>query len=102
MSDEFAKLREELASRADRRHCLDPICARPLLLQQIDAQAAEIAALKADLATARKLIVDLSASLTDEGPSWSYGGLANLRQRVAFTLPNHLMPDWLALKGQTP
>lgn len=48
------------------------------------------------LGTLRKLIADLSDTLTDEGPGdWTEDGLYNLRRRVANALPASECPDWL-------
>lgn len=43
----------------------------------------------------RKLIVDLSDGLTEEGPDWSEDGLDSLRRRVANAVPKGDLPDWL-------
>ena len=45
--------------------------------------------------TLRKLIVDLSDNLTDEGTAYSVDGLAEMRRRCANALPPSLCPDWL-------
>ena len=42
-----------------------------------------------------KLVVDLSDTLTDEGPNWSNEGLDRLRRRVACAVPLAQLPDWL-------
>ena len=41
------------------------------------------------------LVADLSAALTDEGPDWSFDGIANLRRRVVEALPNDGRVQWL-------
>ena len=41
------------------------------------------------------LILDLSDALCDEGPSWSNGGIDDLRRRTAEVLPDPMCPDWL-------
>lgn len=43
----------------------------------------------------RDLIADLSAALTDEGPDWSFEGIANLRRRVVEALPGDERIAWL-------
>ena len=41
------------------------------------------------------LVADLSAALTDEGPDWSFDGVANLRRRVVEALPSDGRVEWL-------
>ncbi len=41
------------------------------------------------------LVIDLAASLTDEGPDWSFEGVASLRRRVASAIPDDERIDWL-------
>lgn len=43
----------------------------------------------------RKLIVDLSDNLTDEGADYSVDGLEEMRRRVANALPTEMCPQWL-------
>ena len=43
----------------------------------------------------KDLIADLSAALTDEGPSWSFEGLAELRRRVREVLPGDERVAWI-------
>lgn len=47
------------------------------------------------IATLENLVADLSAALTDEGPDWSFDGVANLRRRIVEALPHDNRVDWL-------
>lgn len=49
----------------------------------------------------RKLVVDLSDALTDEGPDWSQDGLDNLRRSVANALGMEC-PEWLMTYRDPP
>lgn len=41
------------------------------------------------------LVADLASALTDEGPTWSFDGLASLRRRVVEALPRDERVAWL-------
>ena len=50
--------------------------------------------------TLEELVVDLSAALTDEGPDWSFEGVADLRRRVVQALPDDDRIEWLRIMRQ--
>jgi hypothetical protein len=57
---------------------------------------------RGDAASRLGLISDLSDALADEGPSWSNGGIDNLRRRTASVLPDPMCPDWLRPYRSSP
>lgn len=58
--------------------------------------AGEVAELQQERAQLRKLVVDLSDSLHDEGQGWSIAGLDKLRRQVATLIPADQLSDFFA------